>query len=259
MISRVLLVVLAVVSAGCAWTRRENRPVWTAFEDNLVPAEGAAFYAALPATVPLGLGAIVADTFVAHPLQVIDDAAVDAADLWRDIDFERAYYTQAGILPLRAIATPPWFLLSFAGRSLFDVDGEPAAEATAGSDRPDREGTERLLAWLHAIAGGGVAAFGSTAPGIAEADQGKVRAALDAALTGGSAMGRLRVFEACNRLPALGTLVDRVRGLRDPSAVVRYEALLGVPPTADVPADVISALRADPDPAVRELMTGAPR
>lgn len=257
--ARALLVVLALVAAGCAWTRRENRPVWTAFEDNLVPAEGVAFYAALPVTVPLGVGAIVADTFVAHPLQVIDDAADDAADLWRHIDLEGAYYTEAGILPLRAIATPPWFLLSFAGRCLFDVDGGSAAETTARTDRLDRERTERVLAWLHTIAGCGIAPLEMSSLGVDEADQGRVRAALDEALSGGTPTGRLRVFEACNRLPALGVLVDRVRGLRDPSAVVRYEALLGVLPTTNVPAEVISALRADPDPAVRELLSGSPR
>ena len=74
------LVVMAWPS--CAWSNEDNRPVWNAFEENLVPNGGGVFVAALPVTVPLGIGAIAVDTIIAHPLQVVGDAYDDAAQLW---------------------------------------------------------------------------------------------------------------------------------------------------------------------------------
>ena len=121
-----LAVSLCVLLAGCAFTRRENRPVWNVFEQNLVPEDTGWFVASLPLTVPGGILAIVADTFVAHPIQVADDAWDDAAWLWRDgrPDFEQRYYSEMAFLPVRAAITPVAFLGSFLGRSMFVFDTE---------------------------------------------------------------------------------------------------------------------------------------
>ena len=73
-VSRALLFALVALACGCAWTNRDNRPVWNAFEEHLVPEGDVAFYASLPLTVPAGFGAIVTDTLVVHPVQVMDDA-----------------------------------------------------------------------------------------------------------------------------------------------------------------------------------------
>ena len=81
---------LVLALSACAWTRRENRPVWTAFETNLVPESPAGFAVALPVTVPLGLLAILTDTLVAHPIQVVDEAWDDSADLWRNTSRARS-------------------------------------------------------------------------------------------------------------------------------------------------------------------------
>ena len=61
--TRLLLCAALTLLSSCAWTRRENRPVWNAFEANLVPDATVPFVAALPVTLPLGLGAILVDTF----------------------------------------------------------------------------------------------------------------------------------------------------------------------------------------------------
>ena len=75
---RLLLWCLGAMLPACAWARRENRPVWNAFEEHLVPQSQGAFLATLPLTVPVGLLSIAADTLVAHPLQVVDDAGLAA-------------------------------------------------------------------------------------------------------------------------------------------------------------------------------------
>ena len=76
----------------------------------MVPDSEGIFYATLPITVPVGLGAILVDTFIAHPLQVVDEAWDDTCGLWRRVDFEQRYYTEGGFLPFRAAATPLLFL-----------------------------------------------------------------------------------------------------------------------------------------------------
>jgi hypothetical protein len=254
---RAALVPCLVLLSGCAWARRENRPVWTFFEDNLVPGSDTAFVAALPATVPLGVVAILTDTFVAHPLQVVDDAAVDAADLWRGIDFEKAYYSEAGMLPVRAIGTPVWFVGSFLGRSLFDMEGPSERAAAVSDERVRQREADRLrqvLAWLAKIEAGGEAAMRGGVPEHPDdADGAQIRAAVERALARGTALGRLRVFETAARHVAFGACVDWCRGLDDPSAVVRYKALLDLPPDCAVPDALADRLLADPDPVVREL------
>lgn len=117
------LALLAVLLApGCAWTNRDNRPLWNAMEEHLVPEGDVAFVAALPLTVPGGVIAFLLDTFVVHPALVVDDAARDSAHLWDGMEWDEHYYTELAGLPLRAIATPIAFLSAFLGRSAFDVD-----------------------------------------------------------------------------------------------------------------------------------------
>lgn len=244
---RGLTVLCLLPLVGCAWARRENRPVWTAFEENLVPTGDTAFAVALPVTVPLGLLAILTDTFVAHPLQVVDDAADTAADMWRGIDLEHAYYREAGLLPFRALMTPVWFVGSFLGRSAFDV-GKPT-DATFQQGHLKRR-QEAMLDWLRQIAAGGDKPPRGSLPNETDAT---LRAALAAALTQGTALGRLRVYETGARSAAVAADIDWLAGLRDASAVVRHRVLSVIPATVPVPDDMLAKLRADPDDAVRLL------
>ncbi|HEX5052233.1 MAG TPA: hypothetical protein VFZ65_10705 [Planctomycetota bacterium] len=248
---RTAAVVLLASLSGCAWARRENRPVWTAFEEHLVPESPAGFAIALPLTVPLGLLAIVTDTFVAHPLQVVDDAWRDSADLWRGFDFEKAYYTGAGTMPLRAVATPVVFVGSFLGRSCFDVrdteDVERDRLAELAKARAD------TLAWLQRIAGGEDARLAGRPPSSFDAE---LQAALALAIGRGSALGRLRVYERA--ATSFAGAVDWQLALGDPSAVVRYRVLQILPGGADVPDATWQRLREDPDEAVRALAARGP-
>ncbi|MCK5944672.1 MAG: hypothetical protein KAI24_21975, partial [Planctomycetes bacterium] len=131
--------------ASCAWSNPANRPVWNAFEQHLVAEDDGWFYVSLPLTVPVGLGAIVVDTVVAHPIQVLDDAVRDAGELWdtASMNFAEAYYTEMAWLPFRAVLTPVAFVGSWAGRSVFDIPRhEPApseAELLAAQQRARQE------------------------------------------------------------------------------------------------------------------------
>ena len=128
-------------AAGCAWSNPDSRPVWNTFEHNLVPEDPTAFYASLPLTAPLGLLAIVVDTFVAHPLQVVDDAGNDALDLWRNgnVDYEGAYYTEMAFTVPRAAVTPVVFAFSWLGRSLFDIPPHATDEERAAAMEQDEQ------------------------------------------------------------------------------------------------------------------------
>jgi hypothetical protein len=107
---------------GCAWSNRDNRPVWNAFEEHLVPKNDVAFVATLPLTVPGGFGAILIDSFMVHPLQIVDDAAGDARDVWKNMDWRAEYYTELATILPRTVGTPIVFVGSFLGRSMFDID-----------------------------------------------------------------------------------------------------------------------------------------
>lgn len=238
-----LLVCLSSLSA-CAWTARENRPVWNAFESTCVPESDGAFYAALPLTAPLGLCAILVDTFVAHPLQVVDDAFDDSVDLWRDLDFEHAYYTENALVPLRVVATPIWFAGSFLGRSCFYWPSQEQAAERA--DRRERDRKRRLLAALRAVAAGRDA---RALPALTDPVDDEVRAAVAAALAAGNAEGRLAIYVAAGQSSA--GLVDWSAALADPSAVVRYRVLDLLPQKQPVSAALQARLREDPDEAVR--------
>ena len=84
---------LLCVLGSCAWSNPDNRPVWRAFEERVVPVEDGWFYSSLPVTVPLGFGAILCDVLVAHPAAVIDDAWYDdLGDYWTTLAWDTHRY-----------------------------------------------------------------------------------------------------------------------------------------------------------------------
>lgn len=245
---RLLLWCLGAMLPACAWARRENRPVWNAFEEHLVPQSQGAFLATLPLTVPVGLLSIAADTLVAHPLQVVDDAAEDAADLWRQVDLDADYYTEAGFAPLRAVATPVWFCCSFVGRSLFDV---PSAESRRlDAEQVAAERRAGALQWFAALVAGGHRGPRRSLPEKFDAE---LFAAMDDCLAKTSALGRLAVYREAWKNPSMSEHVDWGLAFADSSAVVRFELLLEAPASIQVPDAVMAKLAADPEEAVRTL------
>lgn len=231
---------------SCAWTRRENRPVWNAFEANLVPASRGWFVATLPFTVVAGLGAILADTLVVHPLQVVDDAWLDAGRLWRDgrPDFTDRYYSEMAFLPVRAALTPVVFAGSFLGRSMLDIRSDEEREAERQEQR--RQAQERAAAqlrrWLARLRAGGGAPLGAAPP---EAMDAELAADVRQTLAVANGLGRLQIYRLSLRRGSLTGVVDPVDGLRDPDPVVRFELLEWLPRETVVPADLVRALRAD--------------
>lgn len=239
---------LALLLGGCAWSNRANRPVWNAFEEHLVPEGDGAFYASLPLTVPGGLLAVLADTFVVHPARVADDAWGDAGDLWEDVPWAAEYYSQLAILPFRAVGTPLLFLVSFLGRSCFDLPPRGAEESWRGAEEARRE--EQLLEALRGVARGGELDGPGGLALPASPWTPAVQAAFESALAGGSPLGRVGLLRWAHRLKAPPVLADPALGLRDPDPVVRWEVLQVLAEPGRVPDAVRAALRDDPSALV---------
>lgn len=241
---------LALLLAGCAWSNRDNRPVWNAFEEHLVPEDDAAFVASLPLTVPGGVLAILTDTFVVHPAQVVDDAYDDAADVWKHMEWEKQYYTELVLVAFRTVGTPLVFAGSFVGRSLFDIsDRGTAADREAEKQRANREVAKR---WLDEIAGGGGSErvpWGSRGMGWSP----ELQASFEAARAKANAPQRLQLYRAAHLNHWEPVRDDPALGLRDPDPVVRYEVLQQLRRDARVPDDVQKALRNDPVEMIRWL------
>jgi hypothetical protein len=240
-------VLLCALLAGCAFTRFENRPVWNTFEQNLVPEDTGWFVAALPLTVPGGIVAILADTFVAHPIQVADDAWDDAASLWRNgrPDFEQRYYSEMAFLPVRTAVTPVAFLGSFLGRSMFVFDTEADVEAQREQRRA--EARARFAAWLVAVPQGGAESFAEVVPELDEELGQAVRAAREQA----NALGRLLLYRLALRSERLRAVVDPIDGLRDADPVVRWSVLQSLPDELEVAPELQQQLRNDAVETVR--------
>jgi hypothetical protein len=244
---------LLLAAAGCAWANRDNRPLWNAFEAHLVPEDDTWFAASLPLTVPGGLLAILVDTFLVHPAQVVDDALGDAGDVWNDVQWKERYYTELAFLPVRAVATPVVFVATFLGRSCFDVpphESRTPEELRRLEQERDRERAAAWLAWLAALSAGETAELGHVAPPPWDD-------ALDAAFRDArrraTATGRLELYERARRWRPPPWTAEPWMGLTDRDPAIRYLELDRLDRGADVPAAVRDALREDESVLVREL------
>jgi len=241
------LLALALVLGGCAWANRDNRPVWNAFEENLVPDGDAAFYATLPLTVPGGIVAILLDTFIVHPATVADDAWHDAGDVWDDMNWSEEYYTEMVRLPLRAVFSPIAFVGSFLGRSMFDI--EPHRTDVEKAEVADRHARD-LITWFNHLSTGGNDAYYKASPSEWSGD---LQAAFDRALSRAGPKGRYELYRYAQRRKLEPWAADPEMGLRDRDPVVRYLVLDNWSKRNPVNDTVRRALLADRNEAVREL------
>lgn len=243
---------LCLLLPACAWSNPDHRPVWNAFEAHLVPEQNPAFALTLPLTAPVGVGAILADTFLVHPMQVADEAFDDAMGLWQDLPWQEHYFAQAGLAPLRAAITPVCLALSFVLRSAFDMPDAAAQQAAQALAQQQRR--ELLLAQLQQLASQPVANLAwpprewhdSFAEPLAQA------------LRTGAATTRRRLLA-----DAVGSSahahINWAQALGDESAVVRFLVLRQFQQERiALPEGALAKLLADPDPAVRELADQMP-
>lgn len=242
--------------SSCAWSNVDNRPVWNAFEQHLVPEGDGLFVASLPVTIPVGLASIVVDTVIAHPIQVVGDAYDDAILAWQpdSFDFQDAYYTELATVPGRLVGTPLVFSASFMARCLFDLPAskKPTSAAEKVAERRRREVVARLARRNSFIAWLGDPSASSIPSGVVEWHEsfdGPMRAALlaDALRRADLHVGMLQAF---------GTRVgnyDGKVGLRDPDPVVRYVSIKNWPPNGPSPsAELLQLLFEDAAESVRQ-------
>ena len=246
-----LLLLVACLLPSCAWSNPNSRPVWNAFENSVVPDDDAWFYATLPVTVPLGVGAVVVDALVAHPIQVFDDALGDAGLLWGENGpkFASAYYTEMAYLPLRSVFTPIAFAGSWLGRSLFDIDPRMSEEQRQAIEQQRQaERRTRFVAWLERLLHDPGRPRYRLPRDWHEDYAEPMRAALD-----GDADARRWLHSGMidAGLLQFGPYVA-VDGLRDPDPFVRHAALREWPHD-QLPPELADALCGDPVETVRLL------
>lgn len=250
----VVAALLCAAVSGCAWSNPANRPVWNTFEQEFVPDDGPAFYATLPLTVPFGVAAIVVDVFAAHPLQVVDDAWGNAADIWirHDVDYEQQYYTELASTIPRGVFTPVVFGLSFVGRCLFDIPPRRTdAEQREFEQRRDQAQHAARLAGMLRWLESGCRQRLAIGPRFTWDDrlEEPMRRALsgDAEQRVGLHRGMLQ-----NELLAFGPY-RATAGLEDVDPVVRWATLAAWPEMPRPSRELLEALSQDPVESVRLL------
>lgn len=255
---RVVAMTIAASSlGGCAWSNPDNRPVWNAVEEHLVPKSDGLFYATLPFTVVLGLSAFLVDTFVAHPIQVADDAFWDAGELWspRRLDYDTNYYTEMAVTPFRAVGTPVVGTLSFVARSLFDIpprENDPEeADEEAVVESPAEVERRNFLVWLDYVqAHPDEWSFQTSAP-TAPAPDAELRERFAALMTEGTAAQRLRLHLGMILEPFDG--YDPTAAMQDPDPVVRFHVLRAHQRRGRIPPALRELGRKDAVASIREL------
>lgn len=247
---------LAAVGGGCAWSNPDNRPVWNAFEEHLVPEDDVAFALTLPLTLPGGFGAILIDSLFVHPVQVVDDAARDARDLWEDMDWSAEYYTELAMLPLRGLGTPVVFVGSFFGRSVFDIDPheKPASpeQLARVTERLQAERRREVERWLEALAAGRTETLHPPCADCSSWND-ELQHAFETTRLSADAHGRLELYRRAEAERWPPWQADPAMGLRDPDPVVRYLVLRQWSAKAPVSDDLRDQLRSDPSEMVRLL------
>lgn len=254
------MLALAILASGCAWSNPENRPVWNAFEEHLVPEDDVLFAVTLPLTLPGGFGAILIDSLFVHPVQVVDDAAGDARDVWNNMEWSEQYYTELATLPLRAVGTPLVFVGSFLGRSIFDA--EPHKDAASSSDVAHQQEVRRVARrldvqkWLESVAAGRSEHLRPQCEDCGSWSD-ELQFSFEATRRAADADGRLELYRAAERNRWPPWEADPGMGLRDPDPVVRYMVLqnrsAALSKRDPIPEDLQRELREDPSEMVRLL------
>jgi len=259
---------------GCAFQNPDNRRLWNAFEENLVPESDTAFYCALPLTIPGGLLAIVIDVVVVHPFSIVDDAWGEATEQWDDLDWQGEYWYEAGVSPLRGAWTVVHFVGGVIGRAIFDVPAfqkaEPSGSPVAEPKRPLKVGEasgaddsdlrevgaahKSIKTWLLSLISG------APSPGQPLTEKPKVAAAWDDELQGLServqseAPIRARIAYYTWSFECLPPGYESTwLGLTDDDARVRATMLVLLAKRLSLPDHVRQALLDDDDPIVAEL------
>lgn len=106
-------------ASDCAVLQKKNRRVTNLLDDAVDPKSAPAQVALAPIFIPVGLGSLVLDAFIVHPITVIPDALEDTYRLiWKDPSGGIVFQTVV-FLPKVAIS-PIVFLVDFLGRSGID-------------------------------------------------------------------------------------------------------------------------------------------
>ena len=105
LVPRLTLLTLLLSGAGCAIFDSDNRRTLNLLDEYLTPEDPAAKWALAPVALPAGLAAAAVDAAIVHPINTIDDAWGDTAELlWSSHDESK--FRRAVFAPVAVVATP---------------------------------------------------------------------------------------------------------------------------------------------------------
>ncbi len=149
--SLILTLALTAPLTGCMLTQPDSGPAFRYVQDNMIPENRTAQYALLPVFIPVGAAAALTDAVIIHPVSIIADTAEDTGDaLWKRMDWDGQYMTEAAVLPWRAVLTPVFFAGMWTGRVLFEIPIE--ANRLRAANSPEEEERANLEADIMAKA-----------------------------------------------------------------------------------------------------------
>ncbi|MCB1172736.1 MAG: hypothetical protein KDK39_04185 [Leptospiraceae bacterium] len=126
---KVLILIFAVlISApgfGCAVTDVNHLSTTNYVDRHLTPDNQAGQWLLTPVYIPVAVVTLIIDNFIIAPVVSLPSTIVDMQEFW-DADLD-GYYANAGFLPFRIVLTPVFFVLDWAGRTIFAADPEDDA------------------------------------------------------------------------------------------------------------------------------------
>lgn len=126
---RITTTILLLFMISCAAFRKDNTPLISAVEDNLVPESQPAKTLTAPFYLTAGVVGGIIDVFVIHPVSEIPESYHDTKDALFDI--EAGYYTDWGSFPVRLGFSPVFFSLVWLARSTLYTGDDSSVEEPA--------------------------------------------------------------------------------------------------------------------------------
>ncbi|MEI1280453.1 hypothetical protein V6Z05_19125 [Leptospira venezuelensis] len=116
----IFILIFSICFSSCASFRKENRILTNYLDKKVEPESTPAKIALAPIFIPVGLTSLVLDVFIIHPISVIPDAIDDTYKaVWKDPSGGVVF--QAVVFLPKVVISPLFFLVTFLGRSGFDI------------------------------------------------------------------------------------------------------------------------------------------
>lgn len=115
-----ILLLMVLLSSGCAAFRENNRPLTNYLDSKINPETTTGKVALAPVAVPLGFCSLTLDAAVAYPVAKLPGAVNDTTDIvWRNPS--GGYMREVFLFAPKVVITPVVFTGVFIGKGYFDL------------------------------------------------------------------------------------------------------------------------------------------